>query len=209
MSFVPTIDRISAGEIGEIPGLQELVEYWAESPKSTETWLRESGERFGCGLVMRRNGEVLGYALYAPPEYLQRAARFPVGPLDPEVPLLAYVDGDSRTRRHILARVLREMRQRGVKGVEAVSSDVEHPHHTATDFLLESGWLPVRRGWRRGRSYTLMRADLGSTVEVGELARGLIGKVRLPKLKPTSPLPGTFTRKERPSALLKTEAPRS
>lgn len=209
MSFVPTIERISAGEIGEIPGLQELVEYWAESPKSPEIWFREAGERWGCGLVMRRNGEVLGFALYAPPEYLQRATRFPVGPLDPEVPLLAYVGGDSRTRRHILARVLKEMRQRGVKGVEAVSSDVEHPHHTATSFLLESGWQPVRRGWRRGRPYTLMRADLGSTVEVGELARGLIGKVRLPKLKPTSPLPGAFTRKERPSALLKTEAPRS
>ncbi len=209
MSFVPTIEGISAGEIGEIPGLQELIEYWAESPASAETWFREAGERWGGGLVMRRSDEVLGFALYAPPEHLQRAARFPVGPLDPEVPLLAYVSGDSRTRRHILARVLKEMRQRGAKGIEAVSSDVEHPRHTATGFLLESGWQPVRRSWLRGRPYTLMRADLGSTVEVGELARGLIGKVRLPKLKQTYPLPGAFTRKERPSALLKTEAPRS
>ena len=207
LSFVSTIEKISADETGEIPGLEELIDYWAESPESPEAWFREAEERWGCGLVMRRDGEVLGFALYAPPEYLPRTSRCSVGALDPEAPVLAYVGGDLRTRRHILVRVLKETRQRGGKGIEAISSDVGHPHHTTTSFLLESGWQPVRRNW--GRAYTLMRADLGSAVEVGELARGLIGRVRLPKLKPASPLPGAFTRKERPMALLKAEAPRS
>lgn len=209
MSFVPTIERISADEIGEIPGLKELIEYWAESPRSPEAWFREAEGRWGCGLAMRRNSELLGFALYGPPEYLPRAAHCSVGAPDPETPLLAYVDGDLRTRRHILLRLLKEMRQRGVAGVEAVSSDIGHPSHPSTDFLLAGGWQPVRRGWSRGRPYTLMRADLGSVIEVGELARGLIGKVRLPKLKPASPAPGAFVQKERPSALLKAEAPRS
>lgn len=209
MSFVPTIERISAQEISEIPGLEELIEYWAEAPASNEAWFREAGERMGCGLVMRRNDEILGFALYAPPEYLPRAGRCGVGAPNPEAAVLAYISGDSRTRRHILVRVLKEMRQRDVPYIEAVSSDAGHPSHAATSFLLESGWRPVRRGWLRGRPYTLMRAELGSTVEVGELARGLIGKVRLPKLKPASPAPGAFVKKERPVALIKAEAPRS
>lgn len=209
MSFVPTIQRISADEVGEIPGLEGLIEYWAED-RSSEAWFRKVGECWGsAGLAMSRSGEVLGYALYAPPEYLPRAGRCSVGPLDPEAALLAYLDGDSRTRRHLLARVLKEMRHQGIERVEAVSSDVGQPRHLPTGFLLESGWQPVRRGWYGGWPYTLMQVDLGSTVEVGELARGLIGKVRLPKLKPASPAPGAFVREERSSDHLRAGALRS
>ena len=206
MSFVPVVERISADEIGEIPGLISLIRYWADDPDPPEDWFREAGERWGSGLAMRRGGELLGFAIYAPPEYLPRANRCSVGHMDPEAALLAYVDGDPRTRRHLLVRVLKEMRQRGLSSVDAVSSDVDYPHHTPTGFLLENGWQPVRRGWSMGQPYTLMRADLGSSVEVGELARGWIGKVRLPKLKPRYPLPGAFVRKGSPSALLRTES---
>lgn len=208
MSFVPTIERISADDIGEIPGLEGLIRYWADDPDPPEDWFREAGEKWGCGLAMRRNSELLGFAVYAPSEYLPRASRCSLGNMNPDAALLAYVDGDSRTRRHLLVRVLKEMRQRGLSSVDAVSSDVGHPHHTPTGFLLENGWQPVRRGWLRGQPYTLMRVDLGSSVEVGELARGLIGKVRLPKLKSRSPLPGAFVRKGSPSTLLQAE-PRS
>ncbi len=209
MSFVPTIERISADEVHNIPGLEALIEYWAESPESPEAWFRKAEERWGAGLAMRRSGEVLGFTLYGPPEYLPRARRCSVGTLDADAALLAYIDGDTRTRRHLLVRVLKEMRHRGIERVEAVSSDVEHPRHLPTGFLLESGWQPVRRGWHRGRPYTLMHVDLGSTVEVGELARGLIGKVRLPKLKPRSPVPGAFAREEPPVDRLRAGALRS
>ena len=213
MSFVPTVERISADEVGEIPGLEGLIRYWADDPDSPGDWFREAGQRWGSGLAMRRNGELLGFAFYAPSEYLPRASRCSVGHIDPESALLAYVDGDPRTRRHLLVRVLKEMRQRGIPFIEAVSSDVGHPHHTPTGFFMENGWQPVRRGWMRAQPYTLMRVDLGSSVEVGELARGLIGKVRLPKLKPGSPLPGAFVRKGKPSTFLreksKEEAPQS
>jgi hypothetical protein len=67
-----------------------------------------------------------------------------------------------------------------------------------TSFLLESGWKPVRRGWRRGSLYTLARTDLGSAVEVGELARGLVGRVKLPKLKAPNPAPGALVRARDP-----------
>jgi hypothetical protein len=52
----------------------------------------------------------------------------------------------------------------------------------------------VRTGYHRGLPYTLARTELGSAVEVGELARGILGKVKIPTLKAPSPVPGVFTR---------------
>ena len=86
--------------------------------------------------------------------------------------------------------MLKDLRRRGVARVEAVAGGPETSRHVPTRFLLENGWQPVRRVRRPGRSYTLMRTDLGNTVEVGELARDIIGRVKLPKLKNAPPVPG-------------------
>lgn len=206
MSFVPTIERISAGKIREIPGLEGVIRYWADETDTLEDWHREAGDGLGVGFAMRHSDEFAGFALYAAAEYLPRANRLTIDTIEPDKILLAYVGGDTRTRRQLLVRVLKEMRQHGVPDMWAVSSDLGHPQHTTTDFLIESGWQPVRRGWTLGKPYTLMRAELGSSVEVGEFARGLIDKVRLPKLRRDHPLPGAFVREESPAAYLKAES---
>jgi hypothetical protein len=141
---------------------------------------------------VRRGGEVQGFVVYGPPERLARAARYPLGPIDDEAVLLAYAGGDVRTRRRLLVRMLRELRQRGVARVEAIASDRGVSHHVPTSFLLESGWQPVRRAPYRMSYYTLAHIDLKSAVEVGELARALVGRVKLPGLK--SPVPGALAR---------------
>ncbi len=74
--------------------------------------------------------------------------------------------------------------------MEAIASDRGLPHHVPTPVLLESGWPPVRRAPYRRSYYTLVRTDLGSAVEVGEMARALIGRVKLPGLKTRVPAPG-------------------
>src|SRR5215208_874979 len=51
---------------------------------------------------------------------------------------------------------------------------------------------PVRRAPYRMSYYTLAHIDLKSAVEVGELARALVGRVKLPELK--SPVPGALAR---------------
>jgi hypothetical protein len=104
--------------------------------------------------------------------------------------LLAYVGGDPRTRRRLLVRMLRDLRQRGASRAEAIASDSGLPHHVPTPVLLESGWRPIRRAPYRRSHYTLVRTDLGSAVEVGEMARALIGRVKLPGLKKSVPAPG-------------------
>jgi hypothetical protein len=90
--------------------------------------------------------------------------------------------------------MLRDVRGRGVGRVEAISSDRGAPHHVSTPFLLESGWRPVRRSFYGRGYYTLARIDLKSAVEVGGLARALVGRVKLPSLKTRVPMPGVLAR---------------
>lgn len=193
-SFVPVATEIPASEADEISGLRETVAYWTGDDRSAGDWFREVEEHWGSpGLVIRRGPEVLGYAVYAPVEYLPRALCCPAGPVNREAVLLAYATGDSRTRRHLLVRALREMRLRGAGLAEAIGNDAGlAPHHLTTRHLLESGWEPVSRGRYKGLYYTLTRVELGNTVEVGELARGLIGRVKMPSFgRSPVPAPGT------------------
>ena len=199
-SFVPTIGAISPGEAGGIPGLEAVILHWTEGARSAEEWFGELDAGWGtAGFVVRRGEETLGFVVYGPSEHLPHAGAYPVGPLSEDAVLLANVAGDTRMRRRLLVRMLRDLRHRGFGRVEAVASDGGMRHHVPTRFLLESGWKPVRRGWYGMSSYTLARTDLGSVVEVGELARGLVGRVKLPALKSPTPAPGAFVRATDPS----------
>jgi hypothetical protein len=192
-SFVPMIGEISAEDAHEVPGLQAVVSYWTEDGYSAEAWFRELNDLWGtAGFAVRRGGEVQGFVVYGPPGRLARSSSHPLGPIDEEAVLLAYVGGDARTRRRLLVRMLRDLRQRGVGRVEAIASDRGVSDYVPTSFLLESGWQPVRRAPYRMSYYTLAHIDLKSAVEVGELARALVGRVKLPELK--SPVPGALAR---------------
>ena len=190
LPFRPTVSEISSEEAANIRGLETVISYWTEDNFTAGEWFREVLSFWGsAGLAMRRGEEVLGFAVYGPHQCLPRAGRYPLRPLGEDAALLAYLKGDVRTRRYLLVRVMRNLKLRGFGGVEAITSDLGLPWHVPTQFLLGSGWKPVRRGLLAGCPYTLMRADFGSTVEVGELARELVGRVKLPVLK--APAPGT------------------
>ncbi len=198
MSFVSSIEEVLPPEAGSVPGLEAVVAHWTEGVCPAEEWLQLLRDRWGpAGLAMRRGGDIVGFAIFAPRKYLRHAERFFPDP-EPDVQsvLLAYVGGERRTRKHLLVRVLKDLRQRGASGVEAVASDVAVPGHMPTRFLLESGWHPLRSVRYRGRAYTVVRAELGNAVEIGELARDIIGRVKLPRLKNASPAPEAFTRVE-------------
>ena len=198
-SFVPTVAAISPQEAAEIPGLEAVISHWTEGACSAEDWFREVNAGWGtAGFVVRRGDEASGLVVYGPNDRLPRAGAYSLGPLSESAPLLAYVAGDPRTRRRLVVRMLRDLKHRGVVRIEAVASDRGLPHHVPTRFLLENGWKPVRRGWHRGSPYTLARTDLGSAVEVGELAWDLVGRVKLPHLKAPYPAPGALARATKP-----------
>jgi len=192
-SFVPTVAAISPEDARQITGLEAVISHWTEGAVSAEEWFREVSNGWGtAGFVVRRGDDTSGFVVYGPTDRLPRSGAYPVGPIDEEAALLANVTGDARTRRRLLVRMLRDLKNRGVVRVEAIASDHGASNHAPTGFLLESGWRPVRKGWHRGGAYTLARTDLGSAVEVGELARGLVGRVKLPHLKAPKPAPGAL-----------------
>ncbi len=191
-SFVPMVGEISAEDAGEISDLEAAISYWTDGGYSAEGWFRELNDRWGtAGFAVRRGGEVQGFVVYGPSERLASAARYPLA-IDEDAVLLAYAAGDTRTRRRLLVRMLRDLRQRGVGRVQAIASDSGMPNHVPTSFLLQSGWQPLRRARYRGSDYTLARIDLGSAVEVGRLARSLVGRVKLPGIQSPDFSPSAF-----------------
>lgn len=188
--FMSSVVEISAAEAGEIPGLPETISYWTEGSCRAGEWFQEVNSLWGtAGFAVRRGEEFLGYAVYGPAERLPCAGRYPPGSDGGDAALLAYVCGHERVRRHLIVRSLRDLRSRGIRGLEAIACDREHPHHASTRFLLESGWRPVGRCYRAGGPYTRARVDLGSAAEVGEIARGLIDRVKLPRFGTPAPAP--------------------
>src|SRR5919202_2145355 len=186
--FVPAIEKISTEEAGKIRGLEAVISYWTEGAYSAEGGFGEVLSSWGlAGFMIRRGEEVLGFAVYGPQSYLPRSGRYPVGPFSKDAALLAYLEGDARTSRHLLVRVMRDLRLRGFGGVEAGARGLGVPRHIPARVFFESGWEPVRQGQRAGCPYTLMRTDFGSIVEVGELARAFVGRVKLPLLKAPTP----------------------
>ena len=191
-SFVSTVGEISAEETVGVPDLDAVISYWTDDVYTAEEWFHELNDRWGpAGFALRRGGEVQGFVVYAPPEHLPGAARYPLA-VDDEAVLLAYAGGDTRTRRRLLVRMLRDLRQRGFGRVQAIASDRGVSNHVPTSFLLESGWQPLHRAPYGMSYYTLAHIDLKSAVEVGELARALVGRVKLPGIQ--SPVPGTLAR---------------
>ncbi|MGH3089006.1 MAG: hypothetical protein ACRDSJ_17030 [Rubrobacteraceae bacterium] len=212
-SFVPTVAEITPADVDGIPGLEAVILYWTGGSRSAEECVRSLRENSGsAGLFVRRGDDVLGFLVYGPRSELSRAEEYPVdpvGPLERDGILLAYVEGDARTCRRLLVRMLRDLKGRGVGKVEAIASDLGVSRHVPTSLLLESGWRPVRSGWLRGKPYTLVCIDLGNAVEVGELAKGLLGRVRLPSLGRRAPAPGAFTSVENSTAEFRGAGPRS
>lgn len=193
--FMPVVEEISGDNAYQVRGLEAVISHWTEGACDVEEWFGEVGGCWGnAGFLLRRGDDVLGFVVYAPREHLPRAGQYPVGPSSEDAVLLAYIGGDQRTRRHLLVRMLKDLRHRGVGRVESVSSDLGLPNHVSTKFLLENGWKPVGHCWQRGTPYTLARVEMGSVVEVGELARSLMGRVKLPALKRPHPAPGAFVR---------------
>jgi hypothetical protein len=191
-SFVSTVGEISAEEAVGVPDLDAVISHWTEDGYTAEEWFHELNDHWGAaGFALRRGGEVQGFVVYALPEYLQGVVRYPLA-LDDEAVVLAYVGGDTRTRRRLLVRMLRDLRHRGFGKVQAIASDRGLSNHVPTSFLLESGWQPLHRAPYRMSYYTLVNIDLKSAVEVGQLARTLVGRVKLPGIQ--SPVPGTFAR---------------
>ncbi|WP_119069173.1 hypothetical protein [Rubrobacter indicoceani] len=189
-SFGATIQEIETRDASRLYGFEEAVRYWTRGEQSAEEWVDRVRREWGsCGLYASRGEEVLGFCFFAPPRYLEKFREYPFDSeaWGPGRVVLACSAGDARTEKRIILRMLRDFKLRGVSGVSVAASDGGRQHHVCTRSLNQMGWKPVRRTLHLGRFYTLFELELGDVVEAGEFARALIGQVRLPHLRRSSP----------------------
>jgi GNAT superfamily N-acetyltransferase len=134
------------------------------------TWLTSTLLDWGsCGQVVRVDGAVAGYALYAPPAYLPGLAAYPTAPVSPDSVALAALRVEPEHAGHGLARMLvqgmaADLARRGVRAVEAVAWAPDQGPGAPdclipADFLLAVGFTTVRAHPRTPR----LRLDLRST----------------------------------------------
>ena len=130
-SFVATVGEILPEEASQIPELAGAISYWSEGVCRPEDWLRQVKSSWGpAGYAMRRGGEMLGFVIFGPVEFLPRGGSLSNGLSDENSVLMACVTGERRVKKHLLVRMLKELRQRGATHVQAVASDFGASHHT-------------------------------------------------------------------------------
>ena len=143
------------------------VEAGGGGAQAKASWLSSTLLDWGsCGQVVRVDGVVAGYALYAPPAYLPGLAAYATAPVSPDAVALAALRVEPEHAGHGLARMLvqgvaADLVRRGVRAVEAIASADGHGAEclVPADFLLAVGFTTVRAHPRTPR----MRLDLRST----------------------------------------------
>lgn len=183
----------------ELPAVQRAtVEADGTAAEAKAAWLSGTLLDWGsCGLVVRVDGVVAGYAVYAPPAYLPGLAAYPTAPVAQDAVALAALRVEPEFGDHGLARMLvqgmaADLARRGVRAVEAVASaHGDQPCLVPVDFLLAVGFTTARPHPRTPR----MRLDLRSSVAWREdvveaaLDRLFGGRRRMPALHRDDPGP--------------------
>jgi GNAT superfamily N-acetyltransferase len=191
-----TLDRID-----DLPGTCRQCVFWELDPAvireappeggpvdpafDKEAWVSDTLLSWGsCGTVVYVDDEPAGYALYAPPSYLPRAAAFPTSPVGADAVLLAALNVAPEHRggglgRMLVQEVVRDLARRDVRAVEAFGAS--HPPGETlvgefscvvpADFLLAVGFRTVKhhRRWPRLRldvdATTSWRAEAEAAIE--------------------------------------------
>jgi len=146
------------------------VEAAGSSLDAKASWLSSTLLDWGsCGQVARVDGEVVGYALYAPPAYLPGLGAYATAPVSPDAVALAALRVETEHAGRGVARTLvqgmaADLVRRGVRAVEAIAWASGEGRATPeclvpADFLLAVGFTTVRPHPRTPR----LRLDLRST----------------------------------------------
>ena len=150
----------------------------AEALRQKIARIRATRKVFGnCGRIAFLDGMSVGYAQYAPPDFLPNSREYPAGPPSTDSVLLAclFVPHREFQRRnigqHLLTAILNELVERGIPAVEtfACRDGWENPSGSI-DFYRKHGFTVVRDD-----AYPLLRRELKSGVEKNPLAGAIPG----------------------------------
>ncbi|MBK0865300.1 MAG: GNAT family N-acetyltransferase [Saccharopolyspora sp.] len=125
------------------PHIREQAEEFGETEFEKEAWVSNVLLDWGsCGRVLYIDNVPAGYALYAPPAVVPRAAAFPSGPISADAVLLTAlrVVGDFEhggLGRVLVQNVAKDLTRRGVRAIEAFGD----LHEDAGGCVIPAGFL--------------------------------------------------------------------
>jgi GNAT superfamily N-acetyltransferase len=201
VAVVRRFPPITLDNLDELPTSCRTCVFWEADPvraarlgepteraAEKESWVSATLLDWGsCGRLMYVDNQPAGYALYAPPAYVPRAAAFPTSPVASDAVVLMGINVIPEHRATGLGRLLiqavaKDVSSRGVRAIEAFGTRQSAPASclVPADFLLSLGFKTVRPHPRVPR----LRLDLRSAItwreDVEAALERLLGAVQAP-----------------------------
>lgn len=170
------------------PHVKEQAEAFGQTELEKEAWVSSVLLEWGsCGRIVYADGIPAGYALYAPPAAVPRAATFPTAPVSPDAVLLTALRvipefAGGGIGRMLVQSVAKDLTRRGVKAIEVFGNASPSPDSHCVipaDFLLQVGFKTVRPHPQWPRLRLELRTALSWKEDVEAALERLLGSVSI------------------------------
>jgi GNAT superfamily N-acetyltransferase len=171
------------------PHLAEQAADYGNTELEKEAWLSATMLDWGsCGKIVHVDRVPAGYAMYAPPAAVPRAAEFPTGPVGHDAVLLTAVAvqpefAGSGIGRMLVQAVAKDLTRRGVRAIEAFGDAQPTPEtHCVVPaaFLTALGFKTVRPHHRWPRLRLELRGGLSWKEDVEAALERLLAEITIP-----------------------------
>jgi GNAT superfamily N-acetyltransferase len=180
------------------PHLREQAEEFGTADLEKEAWVSNVLLEWGsCGRIVYSDKLPVGFALYAPPNAVPRAAAFPTSPPSPDAVLLTgfHILPEFRgggLGRMLVQAVAKDLTRRGVKAVEAFGNAKPDDDDTTcvlpADFFLSVGFKTVRQHPHWPRLRLELRSAISWKEDVEAALERLLGTVTVTTANPSPAL---------------------
>ncbi|RKT84400.1 Acetyltransferase (GNAT) family protein [Saccharopolyspora antimicrobica] len=174
------------------PHIREQAEEFGETELEKEAWVSSVLLEWGsCGRIIYVDGVPAGYAMYAPPAAVPRAAAFPTAPVSADAVLLTALRVLPEFEHGGLGRVLvqnvaKDLTRRGVKAVEAFG-DLQGTAESCVipaGFLQQVGFKTVRQHPKWPRMRLELRTAISWKEDVEAALERLLSSVTIKTAEP-------------------------
>ncbi|HEY6425537.1 MAG TPA: GNAT family N-acetyltransferase [Pseudonocardiaceae bacterium] len=177
------------------PHIREQAEDFGQTDLEKEAWVSSVLLEWGsCGRIVMVGDVPAGYALYAPPGAVPRAAAFPTSPVSADAALLTALKvvpefGGGGLGRMLVQAVAKDLTRRGVKAIEAFGDarpTEESSCVVPAEFLQQVGFKTVRVHPRWPRLRLELRTALTWKEDVEAALERLLTSVTITVPQPAS-----------------------
>lgn len=174
------------------PHIREQAEEFGETELEKEAWVSSVLLEWGsCGRIIYVDGVPAGYAIYAPPAAVPRAASFPTAPVSTDAVLLTALKVTTEFEEGGLGRVLvqnvaKDLTRRGVKAVEAFGDLTGEADGCVipAGFLQQVGFKTVRQHPKWPRMRLELRTAISWKEDVEAALERLLTSVTITTAEP-------------------------